>query len=176
MYIPTLANTTGSLADGLTSDLFLTVWTYTGTSQGTVTKRILPAEKEKYNACAVTDGHGRVWVNAYMIGQDPYNYMNSDNNRAQMGAIAIDRITGNPGSIAFVSVRLPQNLSYTSDLDFFLGDYVYTQAAFYPDPNNPGSVNGLGSRIAMPTYTDLVNYSCTPNPLNFFLITLAGWN
>lgn len=174
MYIPTLVNTAGLLSDGVTSDLFLTVWTYSGTNQGTVTKRILPAEKEKYAACAVTDGHGRVWVNAYVTGQHPYNPGNGDNHRAQMGAIAIDRVTGDPGSIAFVSLRLPQNLTYTSADQFFLGDYVYTQGAFYPDPNNPGNVNGLGSRIAMPTYTDLVNYSCSPAS-NYFLINLAGW-
>lgn len=67
MYIPTLANTTGYFGDGLTSDLFMSVWTYTGASQGTVTKRILPGEKQKYVACAATDGHGRVWVNAFIV-------------------------------------------------------------------------------------------------------------
>jgi hypothetical protein len=166
MYIPTLANTTGSLPDGLTSDLFVTVWTYSGASQGTVTKRILPAEKEKYVACAVTDGHGRVWINAFIIAQDPHNPNNNDSNRAQMGAIAIDRISGDPGSIAYMSIRLPIDLGYTVVEQFFLGDYVYTQASFY-------SSSG-GSRIAMPTYTDLIDYGCL-NPSRGFDVSISGW-
>jgi len=164
MYIPTLANTTGSLPDGLTSDLFVTVWTYSGASQGTVTKRILPAEKEKYVACAVTDGHGRVWINAFIIAQDPHNPNNNDSNRAQMGAIAIDRVSGDPGSIAYMSLRLPLNLGYNTVGEFFLGDYVYTQASFYSSTG--------GSRIAMPTYSDLLAYGC---PLNQFCVSLSGW-
>jgi hypothetical protein len=161
MYIPTLVNTTNNpdFPDGgLTSDLFVTVWQYTGT-ESTITKRILPDEKEKYVACALTDGHGRVWVNAYIIAAAPNNPGGTDNQRAQMGTIAINRLTGDPGSIAYMSLRLPQN---TGGQIVFLGDYVYTEAAFYS--------NG-GSRTAAPTYTDLLEFG-----LNAFWIKVSGWN
>jgi hypothetical protein len=171
MYIPTLVNTTGALADGLTSDLFVTVWQYTGTPSpqcpsGICTTRILPDEKEKYVACAVTDGHGRVWINAFMTAQNPNNPGNNDNNRAQMGAVAIDRITGAPGAIAYMSLRLPLNLSYVFVTDFFLGDYIYTQGTFYSGKG--------GSRIAMPTYTDLVSFGCSPASRDFD-VSISGW-
>lgn len=165
MYIPTLVDTTNnpSFPDGgLTSDLFLTVWQYTGTESVT-TKRILPGEKEKYVACAVTDGHGRVWVDAFIIASS------TDTQRAQKGVIALNRATGDPGAIAYMSVRLP---GVIPNPNLFLGDYIYTQAAFYPDPNNPGNVNGLGSRVASPTYTDTL-YLCSF--ANFF-IEVSGWN
>jgi hypothetical protein len=165
MYIPTLANTTGYFGNGLTSDLFMTVWTYSGGNQGTVTKRILPAEKEKYVACAATDGHGRVWVNAFIVTNT------TDTQRAQIGMIAIDGITGDPGSIAYMSVRLPIN-TYSSWTDFFLGDYIYTQATWYSDPNNPGNVNGLGSRMAGPTWVDIPECGSSTD----FWIELSGWN
>lgn len=165
MYIPTLVNTTGYFADGLTSDLFVTVWTYTGPSQGTVTKRILPGEKQKYVACAATDGHGRVWISAFIVASS------TDLERAQLGAIAIDRITGNPGAIAYMSARLPVG-SYPSFDFFFMGDYVYTQGAWYSDPNNPGSVNGLGSRLAIPTWEDIPYCGSDKS----YQIQLSGWN
>lgn len=76
-----------------------------------------------------------------------------------MGTIAINRLTGDPGSIAYMSLRLPQ---ITSSPVVFLGDYVYTEAAFYS--------NG-GSRTAAPTYTDLVEFG-----LNAFWIKVSGWN
>jgi len=171
MYIPTLVNTTNNpnFPDGgLTSDLFLTVWQYTGTESVT-TKRILPGEKEKYVACAVTDGHGRVWVDAFIIASDPNNYQNMDNQRAQKGVIGLSRTTGDPGSIAYMPVRLP---GVIPNPNLFLGDYIYTQAAFYPDPNNPGNVNGLGSRVASPTFTDTL-YLCS---FANFEIEVSGWN
>jgi hypothetical protein len=83
-----------------------------------------------------------------------------------MGAIAIDRLSGDPGSIAYMSLRLPLNLSYNTVQEFFLGDYVYTQAAFYSSTG--------GSRIAMPTYTDLLDYGCSP-PLRGFDVSISGW-
>jgi hypothetical protein len=165
MYIPTLVNTTNNANfpdGGLTSDLFLTVWQYTGTESVT-TKRILPGEKEKYVACAVTDGHGRVWVDAFVIASS------TDPQRAQKGVTALNRTTGDPGAIAYMSVRLPAAIP---NPNFFLGDYIYTQGAFYPDPNNPGNVNGLGSRVASPTYSDTVYLCSSPN----FFIEVSGWN
>ena len=165
MYIPTLVDTTNNpnFPDGgLTSDLFLTVWQYTGTESVT-TKRVLPGEKEKYVACAVTDGHGRVWVDAFIIAST------TDTQRAQKGVIALNRATGDAGAIAYMSVRLP---GVIPNPNFFLGDYIYTQAAFYPDPNNPSNVNGLGSRVASPTYTDTL-YLCS---FANFLIEVSGWN
>jgi len=173
MYIPTLVNTTNnpSFPDGgLTSDLFLTVWQYTGTESAT-TKRILPGEKEKYVACAVTDGHGRVWVDAFIIASDPNNYQNMDNQRAQKGVIAINRRTGDPGAIAYMSGRLPGNVPAGN---LFLGDYIYTQAGFYPDPNNPANVNGLGSRVSSPTFTDaFLGGGCS---FAAFWVEVSGWN
>jgi len=127
------------------------------------TKRILPGEKEKYVACAVSDGHGRVWVDAFVIASS------TDTQRAQKGVMALNRTTGDPGAIAYMSVRLPAAIP---NPNFFLGDYIYTQAAFYPDPNNPGNVNGLGSRVASPTYSDTL-YLCSF--ANFF-IEISGWN
>lgn len=165
MYIPTLVNTTNNpnFPDGgLTSDLFLTVWQYTGTESVT-TKRILPGEKEKYVACAVSDGHGRVWVDAFVIASS------TDPQRAQKGVIALNRTTGDPGAIAYMSVRLPAAIP---NPNLFFGDYIYTQAAFYTDPNNPGNVNGLGSRVASPTYSDTVYLCSSPN----FFIEVSGWN
>jgi len=171
MYIPTLVDTTNNpnFPDGgLTSDLFLTVWLYTGTESVT-TKRILPGEKEKYVACAVTDGHGRVWVDAFITASDPNNPQNMDNQRAQKGVIALSRTTGDAGAVAYMSVRLP---AVIPNPNLFLGDYIYTQAAFYPDPNNPGNVNGLGSRVASPTFTD-TPYLCS---FAYFEIEVSGWN
>ena len=165
MYIPTLVNTTNNANfpdGGLTSDLFLTVWQYTGTESVT-TKRILPGEKEKYVACAVSDGHGRVWVDAFVIASS------TDPQRAQKGVIALNRTTGDPGAIAYMSIRLPAAIP---NPNLFLGDYIYTQAAFYPDPNNPGNVNGLGSRVASPTYSDTLYLCSSPN----FFIEVSGWN
>lgn len=165
MYIPTLVDTTNNpnFPDGgLTSDLFLTVWQYTGTESVT-TKRILPGEKEKYVVCAVTDGHGRVWVDAFIIASG------TDTQRAQKGVIALNRATGDPGAIAYMSVRLP---GVIPNPNLFFGDYIYTQAAFYPDPNNPGNVNGLGSRVASPTFTDEL-YLCSSA---YFEIEVSGWN
>ncbi len=101
---------------------------YTGTESVT-TKRILPGEKEKYVACAVTDGHGRVWVDAFITASDPNNPQNMDNQRAQKGVIALSRTTGDPGAIAYMSVRLP---GVIPNPNLFFGDYIYTQAAFYP--------------------------------------------
>ena len=172
MYIPTMVNTTNNphfFDGGLTSDLFLTVWQYTG-SESVTTKRILPGEKEKYIACAVTDGHGRVWVNTFCIASDPNNYQNMDNQRAQPGVIAINRRTGDPGAVAYISVRLP---GVVPNPGLFLGDYVYTQASFYPDPFNPGNVNGVGSRVASPTYTDTLWPPCSSRD---FRIEVSGWN
>lgn len=60
MYIPTLVDTTNNpnFPDGgLTSDLFLTVWQYTGTESVT-TKRILPGRERK--VCRLR-GHRRAW-------------------------------------------------------------------------------------------------------------------
>jgi hypothetical protein len=171
MYIPTLVDTSNNpnFPDGgLTSDLFLSVWQYTGTESVT-TKRILPGEKEKYVACAVTDGHGRVWVDAFIIASDPNNPQNMDNQRAQKGVIALSRTTGDPGAVAYMSVRLP---AVIPNPNLFFGDYIYTQAAFYPDPNNPGNANGLGSRVASPTFTDTL-YLCSSA---YFEIEVSGWN
>jgi hypothetical protein len=76
-----------------------------------------------------------------------------------MGTIAINRLTGDPGSIAYMSLRLPAN---TGASVVFLGDYVYTEAAFYS--------NG-GSRTAAPTYTDLLEFG-----FSAFGIKVSGWN
>jgi hypothetical protein len=101
-----------------------------------------------------------------MIAQHPNNPQNSDNNRAQLGAVAIDRITAAPGAVAYDSTRLPISLGYTTVQEFFLGDYIYTQGTFY-------SSNG-GSRIAMPTFSDLTNFGCSPQSRMFF-ISISGW-
>jgi len=163
MYIPTLVDTrnNANFNGGLSSDLFLTVWQYTGT-ESAVTKRILPGEGEKYVACAVTDGHGRVWVMPFIIAST------TDIQRAQHGVIAINRRTGDPGAIAYSGIRLPANVP---NAGLFLGDYIYTQASFYPDPNNPGNVNGLGSRVPYETFTDTL-YDCSSL---WFRIEISGW-
>ena len=93
-----------------------------------------------------------------------------DNQRAQPGVIAINRRTGDPGAVAYISVRLP---GVVPNPNLFLGDYVYTQASFYPDTINPGNVNGVGSRVASPTYTDTLWPLCS-NP--DFRIEVSGWN
>jgi hypothetical protein len=144
MYLPNHAN-----SNGVSSNLYVTVWQYSGANQSltnivTGEQEIYPAEKQKYAACAVTDGHGRIWVTAYIVGNT------TDTNRAQMGAIAIHRTSAVPGPIAYSSVRLPIDLgnayNSTTGQGLFLGDYVYTQAAFY-------SFNSR-SRIVYPTFMD----------------------
>lgn len=161
MYIPTMVNTTNNpnFPDGgLTSDLFLTVWQYTG-AESVQTKRILPAEAEKYAACAVTDGHGRVWVSAYAAA--PFNNYGNDQ-RGQPAAIAIDRASGDAGAIAYMSIRLPANQTIPV---VFLGDYVYTEATFHPSSG--------GSRMTLPTFTDTpLGGGCS---LADFRIEVSGW-
>ncbi|HJZ69073.1 MAG TPA: hypothetical protein VKF81_13190 [Blastocatellia bacterium] len=148
MYLPNHVN-----ANGISSDLYVTVWQYSTINQAltsivTGEQEIYNNEKQKYAACAVTDGHGRVWVNTYVVSHPPNN--NNDDQRAQTAAIAIDRITAATGPIAYGGVRMPYNLSDAYDdvlgTGLFLGDYVYTQATFY-------SFNGR-SRIASPTFMD----------------------
>jgi len=68
-----------------------------------------------------------------------------------------------------MSVRLPAAIP---NPNLFFGDYIYTQAAFYPDPNNPGNVNGLGSRVSSTTYADTL-YLCS---FASFFIEVSGWN
>ena len=172
MYIPVLANTLGSgLQNPLTSDLFVIVWQYTGTPNpscptGICTSRILPVENHKYAACAATDGHGRVWVNCYAV-TSALNSVNGtvDYQTAQMGAFAVDRITGAAGSVAYMSLRLPQAFTPVIDINKF-GDYVYTEATYYPTSG--------GSRIGMPTYTDL-QVNCSGTLRNDFWIGISGW-
>jgi hypothetical protein len=133
MYIPVLANTLGSgLQTPLTSDLFVIVWQYTGAAQSATVARILPVENHKYAPCAATDGHGRVWINCYAV-TSAQNSVNGtvDYQTAQMGAFAVDRITGAAGSVAYKSLRLPQSFTPGIDINKF-GDYVYTEATFYP--------------------------------------------
>lgn len=164
MYIPVLANTLGLLVDGLTSDLFVSVWQYTGT-ESVIIKRILPQELHKYNACAVTDGHGRVWLNCYAVTSAANSVnQNVDYQTAQYGTIAINRITGDAGTLAYISTRIPQDRTIPNPIQFFLGDYVYSQAAFYPTSN--------GSRVAEPTFTDLFDPS--GNGYRFW-IGVSGW-
>lgn len=147
MYLPNLAN-----SNGVSSDLYLTVWQYSGVSQSitsivTGEQEIYPSEMQKYVACAVTDGHGRVWVTAYVVGT-------TDTQRARMAAIAVHRTSAVPGPIAYRSARLPINLADAYDsinsTGLFLGDYVYTQATFYTS-------NGR-SRVVYPTFMDLSFY------------------
>jgi|GEM_PF-1624542 len=147
MYLPNLAN-----ANGVSSDLYLTVWQYSGVNQSiasivTGEQEIYPSEKQKYVACSVTDGHGRVWVTTYIVG-------NTDTQRAPMAAIAIHRTSAVPGPIAYRSERLPINLVDAYDsingTGLFLGDYVYTQATFY-------TFNGR-SRVVYPTFMDVSFY------------------
>jgi hypothetical protein len=143
MYLPNLAN-----SNGVSSDLYLTVWQYSGTNQAitdivTGEQEIYPNEQQKYAACAVTDGHGRTWVTAYVVG-------NTDTQRAQMAAIAVHRTSAVPGPIAYISARIPLDLANAFNCStltgIFLGDYVYTQATFY-------TFNGK-SRIVYPTFFD----------------------
>ena len=167
MYIPVLANTLGSgLPNPLTSDLFVIVWRYTGTGQSATVARILPIENHKYAPCAATDGHGRVWVNCYAV-TSAQNSVNGtvDYQTAQMGAFAVDRITGAAGSVAYKSLRLPQSFNPGTDINKF-GDYVYTEATFYPASG--------GSRIGMPSLTDL-QVNCNGILRNDFLIGISGW-
>jgi hypothetical protein len=68
MYLPNLAN-----SNGVSSDLYLTVWQYSGANQSitsvvTGEQEIYPNEQQKYVPCAVIDGHGRTWVTMYSVG------------------------------------------------------------------------------------------------------------
>lgn len=167
MYIPVLANTLGSgLQNPLTSDLFVIVWQYTGSGQSATVARILPVENHKYAPCAATDGHGRVWINCYAVtsAQNSVNH-NVDYQTAQMGAFAVDRISGAAGAVAYKSLRLPQSFTPGADINKF-GDYVYTEATFYPASG--------GSRIAMPSLTDL-KVNCSGVLRNDFWIGISGW-
>lgn len=143
MYLPNLAS-----SNGVSSDLYVTVWQYSGTNHSITSivageQEIYPNEQQKYVPCAVTDGHGRAWVTMYIVG-------NTDTQRAQMAAVAIHRTSAVPGPIAYRSMRLPTNLAnaYNSQTGqgLFLGDYVYTQGTFY-------TFNGR-SRVISPTFMD----------------------
>jgi hypothetical protein len=113
----------------------------------------------------VSDGHGRVWINCYAVtsAANSVNH-NIDFQTAQYGTIAIDRVTGDAGAVAYISTRIPQNTTIPNPDMFFLGDYVYSQGTFYPTSG--------GSRVAMPTFDDLFDPSGGGNR---FWIGISGW-
>ena len=146
--MPNLAN-----SNGVSSDLYLTVWQYSGANQSitsviTGEQEIYANEQQKYVTCAVIDGHGRTWVTMYSVG-------NTDTQRAQMAAVAIHRTSAVPGPIAYRSVRLPVDFANTynstTGQGLFLGDYVYTQGTFY--------IFNSRSRVVYPTFMDIW-YDC----------------
>jgi hypothetical protein len=73
--------------------------------------------------------------------------------------------------IAYMRCSLPGHVTFNC---IFLVDFNYNQSGFYPDPNNAGNVNGLGSRTASPTFTDAVlGGGC---PFAAFWVEVSGWN
>jgi hypothetical protein len=171
MYIPTLADTTGLLSDGVTSDLFVTVWQYTG-GDSIVTSRVLTSPppgpysggyRHKYVVCASTDGHGRAFITGYVVTVGFYadgSPLPPDYNRAQPASFQIDPLTGSSLGGAFITMQLPTNATAPNN-PTFLGDYIYTQASY--DSSNGGSI------------APIVTYSDSRDPCNikYFLIVEA---
>jgi hypothetical protein len=152
MYIPTLADTRGFYPNGVTCDLFITVWQYAGGDSVTTSRveQSLPdPDKQIYAACVATDGHQGIFVTAYiitpnyvLIGYDqngfPIYQITYNYNSAQPGVINIDRYTGAGRTRAYLAVPIPQSGP------LFLGDYAYSGAG-WAQP---------GSYVIMPTFTD----------------------
>lgn len=161
MYIPTLADTRGIYPNGNTSDLFMTVWTYTG-SIATVHSRVETStwipndfyaapDQHKYVPCAVTDNRGRAWVTCFAITPDIFCFdpeqpcdVTYDYQRAELAIIALNPDTGAATGRAYLAGKIPSSTSF-----IFLGDYIFTQASY--DPN-------YGTLVVMPSYTDWTDY------------------